>query len=362
MVSRQPTRAARLRDIRGFTLVELLVVIAIIGILVALLLPAIQAARESARRSQCQNNLKQLGLAVLNFESAQKHFPSGGWGYRWAPDPDHGIGVEQPGSGLYSILPFHEEQALFDLGKGLPVAQKMTANKQRLQTPLKVWVCPTRRSPIAYPNTSTIDFVLKPYGSDTLTSVVKSDYAFNAGSVTSVLFGAGPNLGPSTNPWQEGDSGYGFPVASQIKLVTGIIFAHQTYRISQITDGTTSTYLIGEKSVDATRYIDPGSDGGGLGDDQGALVSDERDSVRYAVYDVVDPEKSLYPMQDVPNPQLLTPPKDITLRFGGAHSGGLMMAFCDGSVHTVSFSIDYRVHSYLANRKDGQTFDRSDVY
>jgi prepilin-type N-terminal cleavage/methylation domain-containing protein len=72
-------RVGAIRQRRGFTLVELLVVIAIIGVLVALLLPAIQAARESARRSQCQNNLRQIGIGITNFIDAKKHFPPGEW-------------------------------------------------------------------------------------------------------------------------------------------------------------------------------------------------------------------------------------------------------------------------------------------
>src|SRR3977135_3561541 len=90
---RQANAADRVRRERsgGFTLVELLVVIAIIGILVALLLPAIQAAREGARRAQCKSNLKQLALGCLNHHDTQKHFPTGGWGYQWVGDPDRGF-------------------------------------------------------------------------------------------------------------------------------------------------------------------------------------------------------------------------------------------------------------------------------
>jgi prepilin-type N-terminal cleavage/methylation domain-containing protein len=101
----------------GFTLVELLVVIAIIGILIALLLPAVQAAREAARRSQCQNNLKQLGLGMLLHVDVHQHFSSGGWGWRWVGDPDRGTGTSQPGGWNYPLLSFIEQQALHELGR-----------------------------------------------------------------------------------------------------------------------------------------------------------------------------------------------------------------------------------------------------
>ena len=91
-------------------------VIAIIGILVALLLPAIQAAREAARRSQCTNNLKQLALGCIEHHDTFKTLPSGGWSWHWTGDPDMGFGREQPGSWLYHILPFIEEDDLHQLG------------------------------------------------------------------------------------------------------------------------------------------------------------------------------------------------------------------------------------------------------
>src|SRR5258708_2752379 len=97
----------------GFTLVELLVVIAIVGILVGLLLPAVQAAREAARRTQCQNNLKQLSLAMISHHTAHQKFPSGGWGWYLVADADRGTGPQQPGGWNYAILPYLEQEALF---------------------------------------------------------------------------------------------------------------------------------------------------------------------------------------------------------------------------------------------------------
>ena len=130
----EPQRArAQPQIVKGFTLVELLVVIAIIGILVALLLPAIQAAREAARRSQCQNNLKQLALGCLQHHDTFGMLPSGGWSWHWTGDPDMGFGREQPGSWLYHILPFIEEDDLHAAGRRRQPGQRSTTQQRPVQ-------------------------------------------------------------------------------------------------------------------------------------------------------------------------------------------------------------------------------------
>src|SRR5262245_24396640 len=126
----------------AFTLVELLVVIAIIGILVALLLPAIQAAREAARRTQCNNQLRQLAISFHNHHDTFKYFPSGGWGVRWLGFPEQGFGKNQSGSWLYSLLPFMEEKNLHDLGSGLTGTARREACMQRTQAPFEGMTCP----------------------------------------------------------------------------------------------------------------------------------------------------------------------------------------------------------------------------
>ncbi|HOM15791.1 MAG TPA: DUF1559 domain-containing protein, partial [Thermoguttaceae bacterium] len=101
--------------LHGFTLVELLVVIAIIGILIALLLPAVQAAREAARRMQCSNNLKQIGLALHNYHAALRSFPPAGIGYGWCTYPEQGAApIVLNANGLLMLLPYLEQQPLYD--------------------------------------------------------------------------------------------------------------------------------------------------------------------------------------------------------------------------------------------------------
>jgi prepilin-type N-terminal cleavage/methylation domain-containing protein len=142
MVRSARKMAGPCRDGPGFTLVELLVVITIIGILIALLLPAVQAAREAARITQCANNVKQLALGCLTHESVTKRFPTGGWGFAYTGDPDRGNDWRQPGGWLYNILPFIEQHALHDLGAGLPLGSnaKLLAGTQMVSTPI---ICAT---------------------------------------------------------------------------------------------------------------------------------------------------------------------------------------------------------------------------
>ena len=116
----------RCRRFTGFSLLELLVVIAIIGLLIQMLLPAVQSAREAARNLNCKNNLRQLAMAALNHESTHGHFPSGGWGRLWTGDPDRGIGAKQPGSWCYQLLPYVEQQDLYNWGAGEPWKKKLS--------------------------------------------------------------------------------------------------------------------------------------------------------------------------------------------------------------------------------------------
>src|SRR3954468_5065871 len=125
----------RARENGAFTLIELLVVIAIIGVLTALLLPAVQAAREASRRSGCQNNLKQLGTALLNYESAHKAFPPGAW-----------MRVDTGGPKILRnanvlLLPYFEEQSLAGIWRN--ESQFFEQSREALSTPVAIFTCPS---------------------------------------------------------------------------------------------------------------------------------------------------------------------------------------------------------------------------
>jgi hypothetical protein len=232
-------------------LVELLVVIAIIGILVALLLPAVQAAREAARRNQCQNNLKQIGLGFLNHENSHRFFPSGGWGYLWTGDPDRGTGESQPGGWAFSVLPYLEDSNAFLIGTGLPPAEKKVALVRQKTHPVEMFYCPSRRPARTYygPEIS--------FNADKAPDnfVAKTDYAGNGG--TNNVFYEGPpiscqntypacNWGPYTN--------------NVIRDFNGAVLPRLPLELRQITDGTSKTLLVAEKYLRTDLYGDSGTE------------------------------------------------------------------------------------------------------
>ena len=175
----------------GFTLVELLVVIAIIGILVALLLPAIQAARESARLAQCKNHLRQIAVAMLNYETANQAFPAGGWSSSWVGDPNVDTGPRQPGGWIYQSLPYLEQHAIANLGLGLIGARPQDApSPKQGEAVIPLFNCPTRRPAQLYPTVELTTWNFQP-----LEFAAKTDYAANAGGDANAT-GSGPGPVP----------------------------------------------------------------------------------------------------------------------------------------------------------------------
>jgi prepilin-type N-terminal cleavage/methylation domain-containing protein/prepilin-type processing-associated H-X9-DG protein len=354
-----PARPARLR--RGFTLVELLVVIAIIGILVALLLPAVQAAREAARRNQCKNHLKQLSLGCLLHEDSHKSLPSGGWSKLFTGDANMGYGPNQPGSWYYNVLAFIEEQQLRDLGNGLALnsAAFQAASKQLHSTPVTVFNCPSRRAAKVYPQTWGT-MTEQAYIGDTTFNVVKGDYAANSGdSLTHAGngFGSDQFLVPSSTAAVKAGTYANWTTTNQKTgswaryYQTGVIYYRSEVSSKKITDGTSKTYLIGEKFLSPDGYENMLTGGNGLyGDNQGAYAGYEWDNHRVAwnpgsAYGAEDYQ----PRRDFPgvdNPGWLA--------FGSAHAGSMNMAMCDGSVQGVSYDISVDAHRFMASRLDGQ--------
>ncbi|HEX6962758.1 MAG TPA: DUF1559 domain-containing protein [Lacipirellula sp.] len=334
----------------GFTLVELLVVIAIIGVLVALLLPAVQAAREAARRGQCSNNLKQLALAGQNHHDAQKQFPTGGWGYFWVGDADRGFDKDQPGGWIFSSLPFMEQRPLYDLaGDGNPdtlSASQLEGALRVIRSPVEAIRCPSRRIQSIYPKVADGDFYAQNAARGTDGNLVagRGDYAACAGDRDECEVYGFPNnsaSGPQSSyasaeayaGWANDEIGRSLTNGSD--LYTGISFQRSEVGIQHITDGTSNTYYAGEKHIDPQHY-ETGAYGG---DNETWCTGFNNDNYRAAFRP---------PMPDQ------TEVGDITgvRRFGSAHGGGWNVAWCDGHVSMESYDIDIMVHRGNANRAD----------
>lgn len=328
---------------KAFTLVELLVVIAIIGVLVALLLPAIQAAREAARRTSCKNHLRQLGLACLNHESTHRHLPTSGWGWRWQGDSNKGYGVNQPGGWSFNILSHIEEESVRELVQGLAQSDGAAYEAgmlQIVQTPIPVFSCPSRRQPRLYPFVNA----QRPYLAENLRScrsgqcqVARADYAGNAGNHYNAS-GAGKE-GPA-------DLGAAATYTAWItKTQNGVTYQRSRVRLSQITDGTSKTALIGEKCMRPEQYDSGASDL----DDQNVFVGHDVDNLRYTGRRLGNGARQAF------DPALDSDTVTLDLEnplFGSAHPSAMNMAFCDGSVQSVEYNIDPGVFYFYGGIDD----------
>jgi prepilin-type N-terminal cleavage/methylation domain-containing protein len=355
---------------RGFTLVELLVVIAIIGILVALLLPAVQAAREAGRRTQCKNNLRQIGVACLTHLDAHRHFPSGGWGFDWTADPNRGYGPEQPGSWIYNILDFVEEGNLRSNGKGLATTSAgfKSASITLHETAVDVFQCPSRRAARPYlsawgpPDTQEIKE--QPWLADVAhtSGVAKSDYAGNSGdsrefsgddfyrpdSYAAIQLGLWTPTSICKATGNAALDGY-------LQLCqTGIMYYRSALKPGQIIDGTSKTYLAGEKWMPVKGYegtADENAPGFTAGDNQSMYTGYEWDNHRVAWNpDSTRPKEDFQPSRDGEDANGSGPER----RFGSAHPSTFQMVFCDGSVHSIGYDIDPEAHRALAHRFEGE--------
>jgi prepilin-type N-terminal cleavage/methylation domain-containing protein/prepilin-type processing-associated H-X9-DG protein len=328
--------AARLQRFRAFTLVELLVVIAIIGVLVALLLPAVQAAREAARRVHCSNNAKQLGLAIHNYADARRVFPAGGlpapapgwtWGHTWS----------------IAILPYLEEDALFqqlDLkSKLFPQVGLIYTSPSGLNNTHNARVLDGRHIPaLECPSTTLPRWAL--VGSPGPIGSLSPDYTAIAGAIddrTAV------DRDGNTNPHS----------ATGIQSFGGVLIARAHVKFREITDGTSKTALVGEQSdfclADNGELRNCRSDyGHSLIMGVTRLDFDNRffniTTVRYGVnskaWNQVGVGDTFYganrPIQS-------------------AHPGGAHVALADGSVRFLNEDLDLATFYNLCNRADGKT-------
>ena len=306
----------------GFTLVELLVVITIIGILIALLLPAVQAAREAARRMQCTNNLKQIGLAVLNYESNLKTLPPGAIFASY---------TVRKGSILVHLLPYIEQQGIydaFDFSAGVIDGQTFAGTTKEIgATPIAGYLCPSDDKPVTFTpafNTSTTP----------VKTVALHNYAASRGANT-VLDNPSNTCSNNWNsyiingPWETDWGRFSGPFTRRCVCVT----------IPEIRDGLSNTIFFGEVRPMCSWHNQNGwattNNGNGYASTVVPINSYTCDTTgtdncrRYDNWSTAEGFKS-------------------------AHPGGANFLLGDGSVHYLAESIDHWTYQYLGAKDDGK--------
>lgn len=315
-------RSHRVR--RGVTLVELLVVIFIIGVLIAILLPAVQMVRESARKASCQNNLKQIGLALHSHESTHGFMPSAGWGWLWAGIDQRGFGQNQPGNWIYSLVPYMESAHVRELlSIGSPGFETQQGFQAAVDFSVPSFHCPNRTSGTPSPARADLSY----YGKWNIDRCTKSDYAANAGSIS-----YRGRSGPAS--LQQADAGaYVWPEMSQVS--NGVVYLRSQVRFAEVTDGLSNTIFVGEKWL--TKHSDDVTDAAFEGFNQPLLGSDSMDHRRYT-YTTPDRDGLSGGQPD---------------GFGSAHPSSSGFVFCDGSVRWIEYRINPYAFQPLGTRNQG---------
>ena len=243
----------------------------------------------------------------------------------WTGDPDRGFTNRQPGGWHYNILPYIEQQGVHDMGKGSDPGN--VSKTQARATLIATFNCPSRRDLKTYPD------IPDSYNANWQEFAARSDYAANAG-------GDSGDVAPGPTSLAVGDALSTWACISyDLQLATGVSFIRSQVTAKMITDGTSKTYLLGEKYLDPDYY----ENGQSCGDNQSWDKGYDFDTHRWssaANYQYV-------PMQDTPGIYY------ADKNFGSAHSGAFQMAFCDGSVHAISYEIDPQIHQCLGMRADG---------
>ncbi len=327
----------------GFTLIELLVVIAIIAILIGLLLPAIQKVREAANRTECQNNLKQLGTAIHNYHSANNALPPDRIANDWA-------------TWAVLLLPYLEQQATYSLWDLTRRYAEQPAAVGSVKDPaphdFKVFFCPSRRAP----GHLSVSYSAKNNAGTTVVGTARpgglSDYASCAGesnnegsmeiSIPTGIYKNAPANNATFN--QSGPGAQVLSFTSKTSLLT-------------IRDGTSNTLLIGEK------YIRPNSMQG-KNEDRSIYDSGNGNNFRrFAGKALTGTPTNVHPL--IGNPTLETNPVDpstglpvaLNASFGGPHPGVCQFVFADGSVKALNVNLDLLTLAYLALPNDGMAIN-----
>ncbi|RIK87893.1 MAG: hypothetical protein DCC67_01330 [Planctomycetota bacterium] len=326
---------------KAFTLVELLVVIAIIGVLVALLLPAVQSAREAARRSQCTNNLKQIGLGVLNYESSKKELPynrySGNYGVPdsfWGGPQVNGPGLPcRAWSWLSTILPHIEQQAVFQQGK---IPEAPMPNNPALEAVIPALQCPSDEladyNPLARGNTWYVKGVR---------SIGMTNYDGVMGAQSNVPLFFNDNVeGGGNEPWFNGNG------------VMAIFAWQNPLGMENVEDGTSRTLMAGEQAFEISR-ASCGVDGKCYGLGYAWFHSVEA-SATAAI-----PPNFAVPGQPIMDPNVDTFPYRSQFGFNSMHPGGLHFVYVDGSVHFINEDVELGVYHAMATIRGGETLEQT---